>query len=129
VDFDKRIRRREYNKKMLQTPKMDAFEKIMNDIIDELEIKTSEDNQFANKFLRQTTKGNTSFFYSVINMFYVQGISKNKIYLELFPLMQLILKDDEFLSFDQFINTKGDLYDADYTKYQIARVKKILQKK
>lgn len=129
VDFDKRIRRREYNKKMNQTPKMDAFEKQMNKIFDRLESVTSADEGFSNKILRQSAKGNTASFYSIMDMFYCQGISKNKIYLELFPLMKLILKEDEFLSFDQFINTKGDLYDADYTKYQIARVKKILQKK
>jgi len=129
VDFDKRIRRREYNKKMNQTPKMDAFEKQMNKIFDRLESVTSSEKGFSNKILRQSAKGNTASFYSIMDMFYCQGISKNKIYLELFPLMKLILKEDEFLSFDQFINTKGDLYDADYTKYQIARVKKILQKK
>jgi hypothetical protein len=129
VDFDKRIRRREYNKKMNQTPKMDAFEKQMNKIFDRLESVTSSEKGFSNKILRQSAKGNTASFYSIMDMFYCQGISKNKIYLELFPLMKLILKEDEFLSFDQFINKKGDLYDADYTKYQIARVKKILQKK
>ncbi len=129
VDLDKRIRRRVYNKKMHQTPKMDAFEKRMNEIIDELETETSDDIEFSNKYLRQTSKGNTSLFYSLIDMFHVQGQSKNKIYLELFPLLKLIMKDDELLSFEQFISTKDDKYDANYTNYQIRRVKKILQKK
>jgi hypothetical protein len=129
VDFDKRIRRREYNKKMNQTPKMDAFEKQMNKIFDRLEGVTSADEGFSNKILRQSAKGNTASFYSLMDMFYCQGISKNKIYLELFPLLKLVMKDFELLSYDQFIHTKEEFYDADYTKYQIARVKKILQKK
>jgi hypothetical protein len=131
VDFDKRIRKREYNKELNQTPKMNSFDKQMNKIFDRLETVTSEDKGFSNKILRQSTKGNTSFFYSLIDMFYCKGISKNKVYLELFPLLKLIMKEKnvELLSFDQFKNKKGDKYDADYTKYQIARVKKILQKK
>lgn len=129
VDFDKRIKRRDYNKKMQQTPKMDSFEKQMNKIFDRLETATSADKGFSNKILRQSAKGNTASFYSLMDMFYCQGISKNKIYLELFPLLKLVLKDVELLSYDQFISTKEEFYDSEYTKYQIARVKKILQKK
>ena len=129
VDFDKRIRRRDYNKKMQQTPKMDAFEKQMNKIFDRLETATSADKGFSNKILRQSAKGNTSSFYSMIDMFYCEGISKNKVYLELFPLLKLIMKDIELLSYEGFINNKEQGYNADYIKYQIARVKKILQKK
>lgn len=129
VDFDKRIRRRDYHKKMNQTPKMDAFEKTMNEIFDDFEIITSEDADFSNKLLRQSAKGNTSYYLTLINKFSVQGMSRDKIYRELFPLLKLIIKDKELLSFDQFISTKDDKYNADYTNYQISRVKKILQKK
>lgn len=129
VDFDKRIRRRDYNKKMRQTPKMDDFEKQINKIFDRLETDTSSDKGFSNKILRQSAKGNTASFYSLMDMFYCQGISRNKIYLELFPLLKLILKDVELLSYDQFVSNKEEFYNADYTKYQTARVKKILQKK
>jgi len=129
VDFDKRIRRRDYNKKLQQTPKMDEFEKQMNKIFDRLETATLADKGFSNKILRQSAKGNTSSFYLLIDMFYCQGISKNKVYLELFPLLKLIMKDIELLSYEEFINNKEQGYNADYIKYQIARVKKILQKK
>ena len=129
VDFDKRIRRRDYNKKMQQTPKMDDFEKQMNKIFDRLETATLADKGFSNKILRQSAKGNTSSFYSLIDMFYCQGISQNKVYLELFPLLKLIMKDIELLSYEEFINNKEQGYNADYIKYQIARIKKILQKK
>jgi hypothetical protein len=129
VNFDNRIRRREHNKKMQQTPKMDYFEKEMNKVLDSLENKTSDVPDFSNKILRQSAKGNTSWFLSLINQFGVQGISKDKVYLELFPLLKLILKDKELLSVDQYISTKEESYNANYTKYQIARVKKILQKK
>ena len=101
----------------------------MNKIFDRLETATSSDKGFSNKILRQSAKGNTASFYSLIDDFYCQGISKNKIYLELFPLLKLVMKDVELLSYDQFISTKEEFYDAEYTKYQIARVKKILQKK
>lgn len=129
VDFDKRIRRRDYNKKIQQTPKMDDFEKQINKIFDRLETATSADKGFSNKILRQSAKGNTASFYSLMDMFYCQGISKNKVYLELFPLLKLIMKDIELLSYEEFINNKEQGYNADYIKYQIARVKKILQKK
>lgn len=129
VDFDKRIRKREYNKELNQTPKMNAFDKQMNNIFDRIETATFEYKGFSNKILRQSAKGNTSLFYTLIDMFYCEGISKNKVYLELFPLLKLIMKDFELLSYEEFINNKEQGYNADYIKYQIARVKKILQKK
>jgi hypothetical protein len=129
IDIDKRIRRRDYNKKMQQTPKMNSFERVMNEVFDLLENNTSDDPGFSDKYLRQVSKGNTSLIYTCLNGFYCQGISKNKVYLELFPLLKLIMKDVELFSFEEFISRKEERYDADYTKYQIARVKKILQKK
>ena len=101
----------------------------MNKIFDRLETATLADKGFSNKILRQSAKGNTSFFYTMIDGFCCKEISRNKIYLELFPLLKLIMKDVELLSYDEFINHKEQGYNADYTKYQISRVKKILTKK
>jgi hypothetical protein len=129
VDFDKRIKRREYNHKLQQTSKMDAFEKEVNRWFDKIEEATKEEKGFAKNVLRQSAKGNTSFYYTILDQFYCQGITKNKVYLELFQLIKSITKNKELLSLEEYENKKDELYDSDYTKYQIARVKKILQKK
>lgn len=128
-DFDKRFRRREYNDEKKQTPKMDLFEIQMNNIFDFVEEKTKEDKGYAKQIMLQSAKGNTSNYYTLLNDFYNERISKNKVYLELFSLLKLIMKDVELLSYDEYINSKEEKYDADYTKYQIARIKKILKKK
>ena len=108
---------------------MDLFEIQMNNIFDFVEEKTKEDKSSAKQIMLQSAKGNTSNYYTLLNDFYNERISKNKVYLELFPLLKLIMKDVELLAYDEYINSKEEKYDADYTKYQIARVKKILIKK
>jgi hypothetical protein len=128
-DFDKRFRRREYNDEKNQTPKMDWFDQRMNNIFDFVVDKTKVDKSYVKKIMLQSAKGNTSNYYTLLDDFYNERISKNKVYLELFPLLKLIMKDVELLSYDEYINSKEEKYDADYTKYQIARIKKILKKK
>jgi hypothetical protein len=129
VDFDKRIRRREYSLKKMQTPKMNPYEQLMNISFDKLEQETGGDNDFAKKFLRQSAKGNLSFSDLIDGHYHYQGISRNKFYLEFFPLLKMIIKDKEMFSYEEYISRKEKYYDADYSKYQIARVIKILKKK
>jgi len=126
-DFAARFRRRDYNEAKNQTPKMDMYEKIMNRQIDMLEKVTDNDKGFAKSFMPQAAKGNTSSFYTLLNGFYCEGISKNKIYRELFFLLKLIMKETDLLSKKEYCSEKEEQYNADYSKYQITRVKKILQ--
>lgn len=129
-DLAERFRRREYNEKKKQTPKMDFFEKIMNNLYNRIERDTGNDKLLTKQIMLQPLKGNTSIFYSILNSFYSEGISRNKVYNELFPVLKMIMKDHEFLSEEEFGTKNKDFnYEADYSKYKIARTKKLLQKK
>ena len=128
-DFAKRYKRREYNENKNQTGKMDNFEKVMNNLFDNIEIATENDIELANKILLQSIKGNTSYYYTMLDLFYCEGISRDKIYLEFFPLLKLIFKDYELLSYEEFYESDKNNYKLNYNTYKIARVKKIIQKK
>jgi hypothetical protein len=125
-DIAKRFRKREYNRQLGQTQKMDSFERMMNSIINKME-SAPNNNTFVKKILEQSCKGNTAVYYTQLKEFHNQGVSKRKIYLELFPLLKMIMKENDLLSKEEFLSTKEDSYDGDYSKYKIARVKKILQ--
>ncbi len=128
-DFAKRYKRREYNDNKNQIGKMDNFEIVIDNLLNTIEISTENNIELAKKILLQATKGNTSYYYTMLDLFYCDGISRDKIYLEFFPLLKLIVKDYKLLSYDEFYKSKDNLYNSDYTKYKIARVKKIIQKK
>ena len=128
-DFSKRFRRREYNEQKGQTPKSDWFENIINKQIDILEKASGNDKEFVKNMYLKFAQADTGFFLEILNAFHVEGIPKNKVYLELFPLFKLILKDRKLLSEDEFLQEENAPYDADYSKYKIARVRKILLKK
>jgi len=125
-DIAKRFRKREYNRQLGQTQKMDSFERMMNSIINKME-SAPNNNTFVKKILEQSCKGNTAVYYTQLKEFHNQGVSKRKIYLELFPLSKMIMKENDLLTKEEFLSTKEDSYDGDYSKYKIARVKKILQ--
>lgn len=128
-DFAKRYNRRKYNENQNQKGKMDNFEIVMNDLLDNFEIAIENDIELAKKIFLQSINGNTSYYYTMLDLFYCESISRDKIYLELFPLLKLIIKDYELLSYKEFYEIKDNKYNSDYTKYKIARVKKIIQKK
>lgn len=128
-DFVKRYKRREYNEIKNQSGKMDDFEIRMNYLLDNIEIATENNKDLANKILLQSIKGNTSYYYTMLDLFHCKGISRDKIYLELFPLLNLILKDYKFLSYEEFYESEKNIYKSNYNRYKIARIKKIIQKK
>ena len=120
-------RKRDYNFKKSQTLKMNEFEKNFNLMLDDFEKKISDKGE-AKKMMLKATRGEGFVFLQVLNSFACTGISKSKGYLELFPLLQLIVKDRVLYSHAEY-DKNNDKYDADYDRYQIARVKKILSKK
>ena len=125
--FNNTYRKRDYNSTMSKTPKMNEFEKIFNSMLDDFEKKISDKGE-AKKMMLKATQGDGFLFLQVLNSFACTGISKSKGYLELFPLLQLIVKDRVLYSHAEY-DKNNDKYDADYDRYQIARVKKILSKK
>ncbi len=124
-DFAKRIERIEYNRKKKQLPKTNHFEAEMLAIIEETEdiIGNSKETK---KLLLNGAKGNTSHCISLLSLFICDGISKNKAYQEIYPLLLLLKLDRELLTEEEFYNTK-DNYDCDFKAYQISRCKKILK--
>lgn len=131
VDSNNRLRRRSYKAMLIGKSKKNLFEQEMNKELDNLEetynkIGCTKEN--LHKSLLKTLKGNTDNFLELISINLSQGISNRKVFLELFPLLKLILKDVELLGEDEFHNLKDEFYDGNYEKYKISRVKKILLK-
>lgn len=131
IDTNNRIRRRSYEAILIGKSKKSFFEQEMNKELDDLE-ETYQKNDCTKenfqKSLLKNLKGNTDNFLELISINLSQGISKRKVFLELFPLLKLILKDVELLGEDEFHNLKDEFYDGNYEKYKISRVKKILLK-
>lgn len=128
-DFAKRYKRREYNENKNQIGKMDNFEIVMNNLLNNFEIATENNKGLTNKILLESAKGNTSYYYTMLDLFYCEGISRDKIYLEFFPLLKLIIKDYELLTYEEFYESDKNNYELNYNRYKIARVKKIIKKK
>lgn len=122
------FRRREYNDKKNQIAKMDYFEKQINTMVDNSEKAAGSKFLFKQLFL-QHIKGNTSQFIFLLDVFVNKEISRSKCYIELYPLLKLILKDSKFLSEEDYYASKDDKYAANYSNYKLARVKRIFQKK
>lgn len=61
------------------------------------------------------------------NSFFVYGISMNKLYTELFPLLKSFITYKELLDERTFIERAGAEYNFDYNLYKLSRVKKILR--
>lgn len=127
-DFAERYRRREYNDKKKQTAKMDFFERMINKMLDNFE-KAFSSEVSSKQLMLQYSKGNTSTCLTSLNIFNNNGISRSKFYIELFPLIKMILKDSKFLSEEDYFAKKDDKYSAKYSNYKLARVKRIFQKK
>jgi hypothetical protein len=127
-DYDKRFNRRKYQEQKNEEVPKTEFEGLMNEQIDFFKNITNEDEATAKAFFVKMARGDTSYFISELNKFQCFKISKRQVYLELFPLLKMILKDVEMLSEVDYHKKKESNYDADYTKYRISRVKKILKK-
>lgn len=131
VDTNNRIRRSNYEGKLERKSSKCIFEQEMNVQLDkdaEIHVKIGNSKEDYQSSILKNLKGNTGNFLELISNNLAHGISKRKVFLELFPLLKLILKDVELLSKDEFHNLKDEYYDGNYEKYKISRVKKILLK-
>ncbi|WP_339836093.1 hypothetical protein [uncultured Flavobacterium sp.] len=130
VDFNKRIRRRNYKKKK-NNGKSD-YEFLMEEIILFYENQSFELNLEKNYFIKlllRATKGNTNIYKDLFD-FRVINISMNTAYCELFQLMKIIMKDFKLLDEYEFNNKNhNNIYDGNYRFYKYRKVQKILLKK
>lgn len=121
-------RRIEYNKSKNQIGKMNIKEQKLKGLLDKIENAVGDDTDAKKMFLK-VLNGKGDLVYDCINTFHVVSISKRKVYLELFPLLKLVVGDDfEMLSEEDYDNSKLIGYKS-YDDYKIHRVGKILQNK
>jgi len=96
-------------------------------------IQSLEDGIQNKKLMRhmrlKPLQGSTSIYLDILSDFISLKKSKHMIFLEMYPLLQLILKSEELMTEEQFDEREDYAYVANYTDYKIARVKKILLKK
>ena len=127
-EFEKTWERRVYRKERNSDIKLDEYELLMNRLFDLISFEVDGDEIAARKQFLALAKGDTSIFISLLGEFGCVGISRRQVYLQMFPLLKMILKDVEMLSEPEYHKKKELNYDADYTKYRISRVKKIFKK-
>jgi hypothetical protein len=132
VDFTKRIRRRNYNHNNKTKLSKNEYENVMNEKIDLLEKKSSENgenNTKSIKFILKLLHGDCGSIYELFQ-FSTKGISKSSFYFELFPLLKMLVKDKKLKSETEFFdNTAEQVYNNDFRLYRISKVKDILNLK
>jgi hypothetical protein len=124
--FDNYFRRRNYNTKREQVGKMNYEEKVLNNFIQRIEKKISPTINFED-LLINATQGKFDALKKLISEgYYAPHVSKNNIYLVLFPVLKLVCIDKVMLSECEFDDLEEPLYGGSYRKYRISRVKKVL---
>ena len=126
-EFEKLWARRIYRMERNIAIKLDPYEVSMNLLFDQISLNEGVDEAAAKKLFLTLAKGDTSMLISLLGKFGCIGISERQVHLEMFPLLKMIMKDVEMLSEVDYHKKKESNYDADYTKYKIARVKKIVR--
>jgi len=133
IDTSNRLRRRAYQANKNHKIDNSNFEEIMQKVLDEGEdafVSLGYEKEEYGKVILKGLKGNSKHFLSLFLNFYNGNISKNQVFLEIFPLLKLILKDVDLLNEDEYNNSyKNQFYDRNYRFYKISRVKKILLQK
>ena len=127
-NVDNLYRKRDYNSKLGQMGRMTPSEFIINVFFDKVESMLKDEIDFK-KLLLNASKGDFSESKELFKTYGSLELSKNKIYLEFFPLFKLVFKDREMESDFEFDERPNIVYDGNYNKYKISRVKKILHSK
>jgi hypothetical protein len=127
--FDNLYRKREYHMKKGQTAKQDFFERIMYTLLGSFESQINEmdpDYRGVKKLMLSSTLGDFSLSKELLAGFVAPDLSRNLVYLEMFPLIKLIYKDRVLYSQEEFDELTDLIYNGSYRKYKVSRVKKIL---
>ena len=107
---------------------MNVKEQKLKGLLDKIENAVGDVTKAKKMFLK-VLNGKGDLVYDCINTFHVVGIRKRKVYLELFPLLKLVVGDDfKLLTEEDYDNSKLIGYKS-YDDYKIHRVEKILQNK
>ena len=123
--FAEEYKRRKYHEKKNQISKMTPEDKFLNDFIDALE-KRGKDKREVKNYLLKPLQGNTTPYFTLFD-FHIDGISMKKAYLELFPLMKLIMKSGQPLTENEFLAQLADGQFDNYNDYKISYVQKIFR--
>jgi hypothetical protein len=133
-ELAERHRKMKYHDKKNQTPKMKGLEANYYKSLKNLNVLTNDYN-LTNSLILAPLNGNSSAYIQMLNEFYVDGISFNKVYHELFPLLKMIMKSTTLLSIEEYFDSQNSIpessseYQKEYSLYKKNRVKKILLKK
>lgn len=127
-NIDNLFRRRKYNNEKGQIGKMNYAEQIINNLIDSINQKVKPECDLE-EFMLDSTQGKYNELKQCFLAYDAPEMSKNQVYLILFPIIKLTFKDKEMLSEVEFDNLPELIYGGSYRKYQISRVKKILSLK
>lgn len=124
-DFVDRFRRMNSKKRKINIQNC-TYEDPLDMVMSITESRIIESNVFRNYMLK-TSKGGDLFLEELLSIFEIKGISKSKVYEELFPLISMIDKKRNYLGQSEF-NNKNEIYDGNYRVYKIAKVRKVLSK-
>lgn len=128
------LRKRRYNAKFKRKNENSNFEDVMIELneINENLLKSLDgsDNKNIRRFNKNIfSKKTFSKYIGSFNQKFLLNYSLNQYYFEIFPILKLVLKDEELLNEESFNKlTKGE-YDDSYRNYKISRVKTIFRNK
>ena len=77
-DMAKRFRKREYNRQLGQTQKMDSFERMMNSIINKMESASNNNYMFVKKLFEQSYNGTKQCTTRNLKSFILWMLAKEK---------------------------------------------------
>lgn len=132
VNFRNILRKNNYalleKSKISNTP----YEDLMFDYINKLDntaMTFDKQNSELFKHLIKLLSGNTMVFTESF-LFMNYGISKRRVYSELFPLFKLLLKDLNLKNETEFNeNNKESYYNNNYTLYKISKIRDVFKTK
>jgi len=132
IDFINRNRRRNYIYLKKPKPFKSEFEFLMNKQLDLLENNAVEfelDNHELVTLISKSLNGNYGFLKNSL-IFHTDGFKKRQVYIELFPLLKLIVKDRELKSEVEFFENHSEAnYNNNYNLYKITKVRDLLNLK
>ena len=133
-ELAERHRKVKYHDKKNQSPKMKGLEPKYYKSLKNLNNMTN-DYSLTNSLILGPINGNSLIYIKMLNEFYVDGISLNKVYHELFPLLKMIMKSTTLQSIEEYFGSENSIpesssqYHKEYSRYKSKRVKNILIKK
>lgn len=124
--LDNMFRRLEYHENKNQIAELDPLDSLLFLKMKPIKSRINDEVDFE-KIVLSAMHGNFDFIKDFFSTYFAPNISKNEVYIKLFPLIKLVFKDVEMLTEDEFNNLPNLVYGGSYRKYQVSRVKKTLK--